>query len=325
MKLDSIATFVMVVQSGSLSEAARRLRISRSVVSERLVDLEKELGTSLIQRTTRKVTVTENGTAFLSRAIRILREVEEATADLAERRGSLSGPLRISAPATFGRMHLGPALFPFLVRHPEIQLTLDLNDRRVDAAADGFDAVIRHGPIPDSFLVAWQLATSRRILVASPAYLAQHGTPTSLSELEGHKGIFYTHRGQADWRFVRQGETKVVHGRPGLVLNNGDMMREAAIAGLGITLLPVFIISSTIRSGDLQMIDVGIEPERELIYIAHPDGQNPSTKLRALAAWLKDAFGSPPYWETELDAFLDFGIQTTQNSTDVPLTPDLLL
>ena len=150
MKLDSIATFVMVVQSGSLSEAARRLRISRSVVSERLVDLEKELGTSLIQRTTRKVTVTENGTAFLSRAIRILREVEEATADLAERRGSLSGPLRISAPATFGRMHLGPALFPFLVHHPEIQLTLDLNDRRVDAAADGFDAVIRHGPIPDS-------------------------------------------------------------------------------------------------------------------------------------------------------------------------------
>ncbi|MCC4241416.1 LysR family transcriptional regulator [Thalassospira povalilytica] len=304
MKLESITTFVTVAQSGSLSEAARRLRISRSVVSERLVDLEKELGTSLLQRTTRKVTVTENGTAFLTRAIRILHEVEEATADLAARRGSLSGPLRISAPVTFGRMHLGPALFPFLARHPEIQMTLDLNDRRVDAAADGYDAVIRHGPIPDSFLVAWEIATSRRILVASPAYLMQHTKPTSLAELEGHRGIFYAHRGGGDWRFVQNGHKKVVHGQSALVLNNGDMMRDAAIAGLGIALLPVFIISSAVRDGSLIMIDIGLTPEQEFIYIAHPDGRNPSAKLRAMAVWLKDTFGSPPYWETEFDEHL---------------------
>jgi len=299
MKLDGIATFVMVAESGSLSEAARRLRVSRSVVSERLVELEKALGTSLLQRTTRKVTVTEDGAAFLARAVRIVREVEEAAADVAERRGSLSGPLRISAPVTFGRMHLGPALYPFLAQYPDIQLTLDLNDRRVDAAADGFDAVIRHGPIQDSYLVAWQLATSQRLLVASPTYLARYGTPGSLAELEGHRGLFYSNRGGADWRFVHQGQTRVVHGRSGLVLNNGDMLRDAAIAGLGITLLPMFIVSTAIRSGVLVTIDVGVEAEREYIYIAHPDRQNPSAKLRALAAWLKEAFGSPPYWDRD--------------------------
>lgn len=297
MKLEGVATFVSVVESGSLSEAARRLRVSRSVVSERLVELEKTLGTSLLQRTTRKLTVTEDGKAFLARAIRITREVEEATADLAERRGSLSGPLRISAPVTFGRMHLGPALYPFLARHPEIRLTLDLDDRRVDASADGFDAVIRHGPIPDSYLVAWRLATSKRVLVAAPSYVAQSGRPTSPAELEGHRGIFYMNRGGTDWRFVQQGQTTVVHGRPGLVLNNGDMMRDSAIAGLGIALLPMFIAGDALKSGALIPIDIGIEAETEFIYIAHPDGQHPSVKLRALAEWLREAFGSPPYWD----------------------------
>ena len=301
MKLDGIATFVSVAESGSLSEAARRLRVSRSVVSERLVELEKELGARLLQRTTRKVTVTEDGTAFLVRATRIVREVEEAAADAAQRRGSLSGPLRISAPVTFGRMHLGPALYPFLARHPDIQLTLDLNDRRVDAAADGFDAVIRHGPISDAYLVAWKLATSRRVLVASQEYLARFGTPSSLTDLEGHRGIFYSNRGGADWRFVHEGQARTAHGQLGLVLNNGDMMRDAAIAGLGITLLPMFIVGEAIRSGLLRVITVGVEAEPEYIYVAHPDGQNPSAKLRALAEWLREAFGSPPYWDNILD------------------------
>ena len=105
-------------------------------------------------------------------------------------------------PVTFGRMHLGPALYPFLARHPEIELTLDLDDRRVDAAADGYDAVLRNGPIEESRLMAWRLAPSRRLLVASPGYLERHGTPASLAELEGHRGIFYTNRGIADWRFA---------------------------------------------------------------------------------------------------------------------------
>src|SRR5215468_9533927 len=142
MKLDGIAAFVAVAEAGSISEAARRLRLSKSVVSDRLTELERGLGASLVHRNTRNLTLTEDGAAFLERASRIAREIEEAAADMAERRGDLAGPLRISAPVTFGRMHLGPALYPFLVRHPGIELTLDLDDRRVDAAADGYDAVV---------------------------------------------------------------------------------------------------------------------------------------------------------------------------------------
>lgn len=297
MKLDAITTFVTVAECRSLSEAALRLRVSRSVVSERIAELERELGCSLLQRTTRKLTVTEDGLAFLARASKIVREVDEAAAMMSERRGTLSGPLRISAPVTFGRMHLGPALYAFLAQHPDIQITLDLNDRRVDPASDGFDAIVRHGPIQDSYLVVWKLATSRRVLAASPDYLARRGTPTSPAELAGHQGLFYSNRGGADWRFVQPEGTLVVQGRSALVLNNGDMLRDAAIAGLGITLLPMFIAGEALKSGTLAMIDIGIETEEEFIYIAHPHGQHPSAKLRALADWLREAFGSPPYWE----------------------------
>lgn len=305
MKLEGIAAFVAVCESGSVSEAARWLRLSKSVVSERLAELERALGAKLLHRTTRRLTLTEDGSAFLERATRIARDVESAATDMAERRGALVGRLRISAPVTFGRLHLGPALYPFLAAHPEIELTLDVDDRRVDASSGGFDAVIRHGPILDSRLIAWKLAPSRRLLVASPAYLQKHGAPGSIEELADHRGIFYTNRGVADWRFSRGASSSgaedavVVHGRLGLGINNGDMMRDAAVAGLGIALLPIFIAGPALKAGDLVAIDIGMQPEEEFIFIAHPDGRHPSAKLRALAEHLRKAFGSPPYWDRE--------------------------
>ncbi len=300
MKLDGIAAFVAVAEAGSISEAARRLRLSKSVVSERLGELERGLGTRLLHRTTRRLAATEDGAAFLERAQRILREVEDAAADLAERRGALAGPLRIAAPVTFGRLHLGPALYPFLADHPGIALTLELDDRRVDAAADGFDAVLRHGAIPDSRLVAWPLAPSRRVLVAAPAYLDRHGVPGTVAELADHRGIFYTIRGAADWRFAGPDGAAIVQARVGLCVNNGDLMRDAAVAGLGIALLPLFIAGLAIASGALDVIDIGLRPEGEAVFMAHPDGRRPSAKVRALADHLRRAFGSPPYWERGL-------------------------
>jgi DNA-binding transcriptional LysR family regulator len=297
IKIEGMTAFVATAESGSISEAARRLRLSKSVVSERLAEMEKELGAKLLHRTTRKLTLTEDGAAFLERATRILREVREAAADLAERRGTLSGPLRIAAPVTFGRMHLGPALYPFLADHPEIELTLDLDDRRVDIGAGGYDAVIRHGTIVDARIIAWRLAPSHRLLVAAPAYLDRHGAPGSLDDLGRHRGIFYTNRGVADWRFRMGGEAVVVRGKLALGLNNGDMLRDAAIAGLGIALLPAFIVGPAVREGSLVEIDIGPRPEPEFIYMAHPEGRNPSAKLRAIADHLKRAFGDPPYWD----------------------------
>ncbi len=297
IRIEGIAAFVAVVEAGSVSEAARRLRLSKSVVSERLAELEKSLGGVLLHRTTRKLTLTEDGTVFLERAARIVREIEEAAADMAERRGTLSGSIRIAAPVTFGRMHLGPALYPFLAEHPEIELTLDIDDRRVDAASDGYDAIIRNGPIADSRLVAWKLAHSRRLLCASPDYLARQGIPSSLSDLDSHRGIFYTNRGVADWRFQAPDGAIVVRAKLALGINNGDMLRDAAIAGLGIALLPAFIAGPAIREGRLAEIDVGHRPEAEFIYMAHPEGRNPSAKLRAIADHLKKSFGDPPYWD----------------------------
>ncbi|ASW05335.1 MULTISPECIES: LysR family transcriptional regulator [unclassified Rhizobium] len=297
LKIDGIVTFVTVAEAGSISEAARRLRLSKSVVSERLSEMEKALGATLLHRTTRKLTLTEDGTAFLQRATRIAQEVREAAADLAERRGTLMGPLRIAAPVTFGRLHLGPALYPFLAAHPEIELTLDLDDRRVDAASDGYDAIIRHGLIADSRLVAWKLARSRRLLVASPDYLSRRGKPASLSDLEDHRGIFYTNRGVADWRFEGPDGAVVIRAKLALGVNNGDVLHDAAIAGLGIALLPAFIAGPSVRDGRLAEIDVGYRPEPEFIFMAHPEGRNPSAKLRAIADHLKKAFGDPPYWE----------------------------
>lgn len=299
LKIEGIVTFVTVAEAGSISEAARRLRLSKSVVSERLSEMEKALGATLLHRTTRKLTLTEDGAAFLQRATRIAQEVREAAADLAERRGTLMGPLRIAAPVTFGRLHLGPALYPFLAAHPEIELTLDLDDRRVDAASDGYDAIIRHGLIADSRLVAWKLARSRRLLVASPDYLSRYGKPASLSDLENHRGIFYTNRGVADWRFEGPDGAIVIRAKLALGVNNGDVLHDAAIAGLGIALLPTFIAGPSVREGRLVEIDLGYRPEPEFIFMAHPEGRNPSAKLRAIADHLKKAFGDPPYWEQE--------------------------
>lgn len=297
LKLDGITSFVAIAESGSISEAARRLNLSKSVVSERLSEIERVLGASLLHRTTRKVSLTEDGAAFLQRAIRILREIDDAVVDMAERRGSLSGPLRISAPVTFGRMHLGPALYPFIAQHPLLEVTLDLDDRRVDASSEGFDAVIRHGPLEDSRLIAWQLAVSRRILVASPDYIAQHGLPATVEDLRNHRGIFYTNRGVADWRFVGTQAGVVVRAKSAFRVNNGDMMLDATLAGLGVSLLPTFIAGAAIKSGRLEVIDVGLVAATEYIYVAHPEGRRASAKLKELVACLRQAFGSPPYWE----------------------------
>jgi DNA-binding transcriptional LysR family regulator len=297
IRLDGLAAFLAIVEGGSISEAARRLRLSKSVVSERLVELERSLGGALLHRTTRKLSLTEDGAAFLERARRIAYEIDLAATDMAERRGTLSGPLRIAAPVTFGRLHLGPALYPFLLTHPAIELVLDLDDRRIDMASSGHDAIIRNGPILDSRLIVWKLAESPRLMVASPAYLAKYGRPHSLADLNQHRGVFYSNRGAADWRFNTKAGPEMVRAHPALIVNNGDMMRDAVVAGLGLALLPAFIARPAIKTGQLEEIILTVQPEPEFLYMAHAQGREPSAKLRALADHLRKAFGSPPYWD----------------------------
>ena len=296
MKLDGVAAFVSVAESGSISEAARRLGLAKSVVSERVAELERSLGATLMQRTTRKLALTEDGEAFLQRARRIVHEATEAAAELSERRGTLSGPLRLAGPVGFGILHLGPAIYSFLAAHPAIDLTLDLDDRFVDIASDGYDSVIRHGPIRDSRLITKRLGASRRILVASPAFLEAHGTPTCVADLEQCCAILYTNR-ETDWRFRDGGNEIVVRPRAALRVNNGLVMRDAAMAGLGITLLPAFVAHEAVKTGALRHVDVGAEAEGAELHIAYPANRSSSAKIIALTAWLRDCFGTPAYWE----------------------------
>ncbi|PJG46316.1 LysR family transcriptional regulator [Sphingobium sp. LB126] len=296
MKLDGVAAFFATVEAGSISAASRRLGLAKSVVSERLAELERTLGATLIQRSTRKLTLTNSGQTFLPRAQRLLREAEEASAELAASSGKLAGPLRLSAPVGFGILHLTPALTSFLRGHPEIEVSLELDDSFVDAATGGFDAVLRHGAIGDGRLIARRLATSRRLLVAAPEYLERAGRPASLAELEYHAGILYANRA-GDWRFGGPSGWTVVRPRASLRVNNGLVMRDAAAAGLGIALLPTFFVHDAIANGSLVEIDCGVQAEGAELFLTYPRDHGATAKIRALAESLRTSFGDPPYWE----------------------------
>lgn len=296
MKLEALSLFVAIAEARSISAAALRLGLPKSVASERLMELERSLGTKLVERSTRSLSLTEDGAAFLQRARRMLREMAEAIDEIASRRGTLTGRFRLSGPVSFGALHLGPALFPFLAEHPQLELTLELDDRLVDIASEGFDAVVRHGPLRDTRLTATRLATSRRLLVASPAYLSSHGRPASLRDLEAAAGIIYTNR-EVDWRFrTRKGEA-FLRPRTQLRVNNGLLMRDAALAGLGIALLPTFFVHRELAAGELVHIDVGAEAEGAEILFGYRPGGAASAKTQALYEHLRQTFGDPPYWD----------------------------
>jgi DNA-binding transcriptional LysR family regulator len=297
LNLDSIATFIAIATTGSFTAAAHRLGLSKSVVSERLQELERSLGTKLVQRTTRRVSLTSDGIAFHERAQRIVREAELAAEELADRRGKVTGTLRISAPVSFGCLHLGAALFGFISRYPGIDLSLDLEDRFVDVLNEGYDAIVRHGPIQTRRVIVKPLATSGRLLVASPGYLKRCGQPTSLEDLKQHRGILYSYRGAADWRFRVGRRFTTIQPQTALRLNNGLLMRDAAIQGIGIALLATFLLDAPLREQTLKAIDVGAQAEGATLYIGYPDHLRGSAKIRALTTWLQNTFGNPPYWD----------------------------
>jgi molybdate transport repressor ModE-like protein len=298
LKLESIAAFSAIAEAGSITDAARRLGLSKSVVSERLAELERILGATLVRRTTRSLSMTDEGKVFYERAKQILRDVENAASELTERRGVLTGSLRISAPVSFGTLHLGQALFGFVARHPGIELTLELDDRFVDIHGGGYDAIVRHGPVDDDRIIVKRLSASRRVLVASADYLKKSGHPTSLQELGQHRGIIYGNRGAADWRFRVGHKWVIVRPQVTLRVNNGLLMRDAAVAGLGIALLATFLLETPLKKPTLKVLDIGAEAEGATIYIAYPEHLRSSGKIRALTAWLRQSIGEPAYWDT---------------------------
>lgn len=253
-----------------------------------------------MHRNTRQLALTEDGRISLERAQRIVTEAEQAANELAERRGEISGPLRISAPRGFADTHLGPALYSFMARYPAITITAELDDRIGEAPA-GYDAIIRIARADASKVPSQTLTTSRRSLVAAPSYLAQFGRPLTLEDLSQHQAIHYMERAPDDWSFKHGTEAVVARVAPRLRVTSCVARRDAAIAGVGIASLPTFHSAEALRSGALEVLDLGLDLDLTPITLAHP-GAATTAKVQALVEHLKRAFGDPPYWDADLDA-----------------------
>ena len=303
-RLDDIATFLQVVDSGSISAAARRLNLSKSVVSKRITDLEAGLGGGLLQRSTRRVLPTERGLVFYERGRSILRQLDEAAAEVAENDGDLRGALRVAAPMSFGTLYLGPVLFDFAGRHPRLALALDLDDRMVDLVGEGYDVAIRITRPRDSALIARRLAASRRIVCASPSYAATVGLPRSLTELPQHEAIGYAGAPSAWlWQFApfaAGGPPRTVAMRSRATVNNGEAARDAAIAGLALAVLPTFIVADALRDGRLIPVPLDAEPVADVIHALYPQTRHLSRRVRALVDHLAAGCTDPAPWERDL-------------------------
>jgi DNA-binding transcriptional LysR family regulator len=291
--LDVLA-FVRVVETGAFSRAAERTGMSKPALSRRVARLEEQLGARLLTRTARGAHPTDIGQAYYARASAILADLEAAREIVAEAVTQVAGPIRLSAPLSFGIEHLAPALSEFAVAHPAVELDIDYEDRNVDLASGGYDLAVRIGTLADSTLIARKIAPVRKALVASPAYLERRGRPEKPSDLPDHDLLLY---GNEQWRFLSGNRWDHVRVKPRLRANNGEMLREAAAAGLGICILPSFIAAPSIESGALEVLLRDYPLEEAGLHIVMPPGRSTTARVRALVEFLAGHFGPEPGWD----------------------------
>lgn len=298
-RFNELETFVRVVELGSFSAAADRLKLAKSVVSRRITDLEERLGARLLNRTTRRLSLTDGGQQLYERAVRLLLEIDEAEQALAAGNGALRGRLRVAAPLSFGVRHLAPLVEEFLAAHPGLELDLDFNDRLVNLVEEGFDLALRIGDLADSTLVARRLAPIRLVTLASPDYLRRHGEPRRPEDLAGHQGLAYSNvpGGQA-WRFLDPaGRPRAVVVPARLRANNGDVLLQAAIRGLGVVVSPTFIAHEAIAAGHLVPILRAFEAPATAAWAVFPSHRHVPARVRAFIDALAARFGDEPYWD----------------------------
>ena len=298
-RFDAMDKFIRVVEAGTISGAAERLGIAKSAVSRRLRELEEHLGVELFHRTTRKLTLTESGRMYYHQAVRILDDVREAELATSQAHGQLRGSLKVALPMSFGLLHLGPAINEFIQQHPQIEFELDFNDRAVDLIQEGFDLAIRIARLPDSSLIARRLATMEAVLCASPAYLEQHGTPTRPEDLVRHQCLVYSLiRNYEVWHFHdADGKLHTAKIHSYIKATNGEYLRDAAVSGLGISLVPSFIAYRDIERGALVALLNGFRPPQLEIHALYPPTRHLSHRVRAFVDFLVQRFAGTPYWD----------------------------
>ena len=291
------ALFLMVAEEGSLSAAARCLRLSPAMVSKRLQRLEGRLGVTLVHRTTRRLVLTEAGARLRDDLAAIQTSLDAAEARVTGARNMPTGVLRISAPTSFGRLHVAPYLGAFLDMHPAVQLRFDLSDRYVDLLGDRIDCAIRIASAVPPGLVAHRLAGSGRILCAAPAYIAAHGEPRTIEALSGHRLLAAD--GQMPWRLVSRGRTAEVMRDSHVATNSSEVVRELAQAGAGIALRSLWDVGDALRDGRLVRILPAWQGSAEVgVYAVHLPSSQPSAAVAAFVAFLRDALAGAP-WEAD--------------------------
>ncbi len=291
-RFQEMASFVAVVEAGSFVSAADATNFSKAAVSRHVADLEARLGVRLLHRTTRRLSLTDEGQTYFSRAKEVLAAAEEAEAEISSRSGKASGVLRINAPLSFGILHLAPLWGHFARENPKVSLDISLSDRVVDLVDEGYDLAIRITNLPNSQLVSRQIATTQMVLCASPGYMAAHEEIRHPEDLAHHEIISYTYwSGRDEWRFIGPEEKTVtvrIHAR--IHANNGDTCRAAALADQGIILQPDFIVGDDLRRGDLVELLPTWRKQSIGIHAVYPTRKHLPLKTRRMVDFLIAAF-----------------------------------
>jgi DNA-binding transcriptional LysR family regulator len=294
-----MAVFAKVVGAGSLSSAARELGLSPALVSRKLAALEARLGVRLIHRTTRSLHLTDEGASYFEACSRLLAEIDEADAAVAAGRVEPQGSLRVALPASFGHLHVAPRIPEFAARHPKVRLSLSLSDRSVNVIEEGFDIAVRIAELEDSSLAARRLAPNRRVVCASPRYLERHGTPRLPDDLAQHNVLTTSNDFAMTWDF------KDPRGKPGTVrvagryaCDNWEVLREWALAGLGIALKSTWDVYRHLQDGSLVALFPGYSFHSDVaIYAVYPHRRHLPAKTRVFIEFLAASFGPEPYWD----------------------------
>jgi DNA-binding transcriptional LysR family regulator len=290
-KLSSMRAFVKVVEHGSFSEAARSLRLSRSVISKYVMELERQLGVQLLNRTTRSASPTENGRAYYERSVAILAELEEADLAVTRLQAEPRGLLRINAPMSFGTLHLGPALAAFMEKYPELQMQLTLSDEQIDSVQEGFDVTLRIAELASSSLIARRLVAVQRVFCASPEYIKRRGVPQHPKELKDHDCLTYGFLATGNqWKLTGPDGEHWISVPWKLCANNAEVLKQAALNGRGIALLPTFIAGAELESAALVPVLKKYQAPEIALYAIYPPTRHLSSKVRLFIDFLVDRF-----------------------------------
>ncbi|GJM04172.1 MAG: LysR family transcriptional regulator [marine bacterium B5-7] len=297
-QLEDMRLFVRIVDAGSISRTAEQLGLAKSAVSRRLADLETRLGVKLLNRTTRKSSLTEAGQSYYERTIKIIDDVVELNTLTTDSNTALSGTINLAAPLSFGVSHLSRAIDIFIKKNPKLSININFSDRQVDLIEEGLDLAFRIGDLKDSSLIARKISPIKIILCASPEYLKQYGTPKIPSELKEHRLLHYNVSGRPQWKLRdKQGKQYLVNISSSLIANNGEFLKDMAIAGHGIVASPTFISWQAIATGDLIPILSNFKLPQINAYAVYPQTRYLSQRTRELINFLIDYFGDNPYWD----------------------------